>query len=115
MEMASISAHSPKVACSHKVALSTNHEKSARPFGLPDKMSLEEYHVDPLLRLSKYNYKLNIDVSSGDKMWNRDITILETGAVSNLIRADLVPSKSLSSIDTSKELVSLSSPSSNKK
>ena len=77
-------------------------------------MSLEEYRVDPLLKLGKCNYKLNGDIGFGDRTWTRSLTVLDTGADLNLIRADLLPGKLLSSIDTSNGLVSLSGASGHK-
>ena len=43
-------------------------------------MSLEEYRVDPLSKLDKYNYKLNVGVGFGDGMRTRALTVLDTQA-----------------------------------
>ena len=69
--MDSISVPFPKVAWSRNVLPSTSHDKDTIRFGLQVEIPLEEYRVDPLLKLGNYNHKLNVNVDVGfsDRMW----------------------------------------------
>ena len=78
--MPNVLEHCPKVARSRDLTFSTNHDRSVIYFGLSVVMALEEYHNDQLLKLCKYNYKLNTDDGYGDRIWTRSLTELDTGA-----------------------------------
>ena len=72
-------------------------------------MSLEVYRVHLQLKLGNWNYKLNVYVGFGDRMRTRVLGVLDTRAGANLIRAVLLLSIALSSVDTSKGLMNLAS------
>ena len=88
--------------------------KHTRSTSLPVEIASHQYCIDPLLKLGQYNYKLNADVGFSDGTWARALTVLDTGAAPNLIRADLVPIKALAQTHKPNELINLASASGHK-
>ena len=82
-----------------------------KPFGLPKETKVEEYRADPLCTLSSLNYKVEASINTHKDTWRPLLSVLDTGAGPNLIRADLLPEPVLHKLDTSREVVNLSSAS----
>eukprot|EP00171_Calliarthron_tuberculosum_P022458 IDg22458t1 len=81
------------------------------PFGLPPFMDLEEYRADPICYLSQFNYKLDALIGPDTKTQQPLLTVLDTGAGPNLIRADLLPQRLLDELDRTREIVNIASAS----
>jgi len=86
-------------------------ELRSAPFGLPPKISISDYWNDPVCKLSGLNYKVEAEVKLSPDTWLQALSVVDTGAGPNLIRADLLPSTLLDSIDRSTEVVNLASAS----
>lgn len=103
----------PKIFRSHNATVTPGSPVSVTeaPFGLPPCMTIEEYRADPICRLSLYNYKLEakIGTSRASQQWR--LTVLDSGAGPNLIRAALLSPETISSLDTKREVVNLASAS----
>lgn len=82
-----------------------------RPFGLPAKVSIQEYRASPICFLSPWNYKVEALVGPTAETQVQLLTVLDTGAGPNLIRADLLPDDTLLKLDKSREMVNLASAS----
>ena len=84
-----------------------------RPFGLPKHVEMEKYRASPVchLSLSKYNYKIEASIGVNRSSQKVRYSVLDTGAGPNLIRAYQLDRDTLSSLDTSRELVNLASAS----
>ena len=80
-----------------------------RPFGLPRKTTVLQYRQDPVWFLSGYNYKISVEVGVSSKEMKRFLTVLDTGAGPNLIRAAAVPREFVEKARTSKKIVNIRS------
>ncbi len=83
------------------------------PFGLPVTISVSEYRtgLNPVCHLSQYSYKVNAMIGATREKQQQVLTVLDTGAGPNLIKASILPGGVLSSIDRDQEIVRLSSAS----
>ena len=82
-----------------------------RPYGLPPARTYSDYVADPVCPLSAHNYKLDMAIGASPTRYRKVLSVLDTGAGPNVIRADAVPDGLVDSIDTSKNVVNLSSAS----
>ena len=82
-----------------------------RPFGLPRSITIQEYRKDPICYLSTYNYKVAAQIGTSDKFTNDVLTVLDTGARPNLIRADCTPKEALSNLRSATEFATIASAS----
>ena len=82
-----------------------------RPFGLPKKRTMEDYRKDPVCALSARNYRLNVAIGATSTHFRRALSVLDTGAGPNVIRASCVPDEVLKTIDKDREVVNLTSAS----
>lgn len=82
-----------------------------RPFGLPKTMTVAEYRASPICYLSAWNYKVEALVGPTAETQVEQLTVIDTGAGPNLIRADLLPDEALLKLDQSREMVNLASAS----
>ena len=62
-----------------------------RPYGLSKEISMTEYEADPVCVLSSFNYKVEAFIGPSYTTTQRMLTVFDTGAGPNLIRADMVP------------------------
>eukprot|EP00171_Calliarthron_tuberculosum_P017931 IDg17931t1 len=85
--------------------------QGVEPFGLPSCMDLDDYRDDPVCYLSQFNYKLEARVGPSVQDQQCLLTVLDTGAGPNLIRADLLPQRLLDELDRSQEVINLASAS----
>eukprot|EP00171_Calliarthron_tuberculosum_P021901 IDg21901t1 len=81
------------------------------PFWLPPTVTVDEYRRDPVCHLSFFNYKLEALICPTKDTQRQHLTVLDTGAGPNLIRAALLPEDTLNKLDQSRETVNLSSAS----
>ena len=79
------------------------------PYGLPMKITAEQYRANPICQLSAYNYKVNAKVGSTRATQRYLLAVLDTGAGPNLIREGCCSRDALESLDDSREIVNLSS------
>ena len=86
-------------------------DEKERPFGLPSKISIEEYRRNPVCHLSGFNYKVDARIGMGKKDAQRLLSVLDTGAGPNLIRLKCCPEQALKALDTQREIVNLRSAS----
>ena len=70
---------------------------------------MEVYLLIKAVHLSAFNYKLLAHVGVDRKSLFRCITVLDTGASPNLIRADLLPGHVIRTLDKGEEIVNLAS------
>ena len=82
-----------------------------RPFGLPKWVKMEDYQRSPVCQLSSYNYKVEAKIGPTATSQSPRLTVFDTGAGPNLIRASLLPSETLAAIDRNKTIVKLTSAS----
>ena len=82
-----------------------------RPYGLPKSVRLSDYLADPVCYFSAYNYKVNASVGSSITSTEKVMAVLDTGAGPNLVRADLLPDHTLSTLYRKKRIVNLASAS----
>ena len=73
-----------------------------------------QYRSDPICYLSKFNYKVSAMIGPDVSSLRPHLTVLDTGAGPNLIRADLLPEQVISKINRSREIINLSSASNHK-
>ena len=85
-----------------------------RPYGIPRGVSFEDYKEDPICKLSLYNYKVEASVGTSTNSLTPVLSVFDTGAGPNIIRADILPDEVLSSLQTSREIANLSSASQHK-
>ena len=95
-----------KVASHHNA---TEIDMLRAPYGLPMKITAEQYRANPICQLSAYNYKVNAKVGSTRATQRYLLAVLDTGAGPNLIREGCCPRDALESLDDSREIVNLSS------
>eukprot|EP00171_Calliarthron_tuberculosum_P023407 IDg23407t1 len=88
-----------------------HNEHQNQPFGLTKGLSIGQYRADPICHLSLFNYKISAKIGPGLSDLREILTIIDTGAGPNLIRADLLPPPVLKTIDTKREIVNLASAS----
>ena len=69
------------------------------------------YRSDPVCALSAYTYKLSVAVGANSTRFRQMLSVLDTGAVHNVIRAECVPEEVLRTLDTTREVVNLSTAS----
>lgn len=81
------------------------------PFGLPTSISMTEYLADPALSLSKYNYKVEASIGPKFSCRTSRLTVFDTSAGPNLVRANVLPEEVLRNLDKSREIVNLTSAS----
>ena len=86
----------------------------SRPFGLPKHITLEKYLSTPVCMLSAYNYKVEASIRSNPNDWSSFLSVADTGAGPNLIRADCVPPEVLAKINRDRHVVNLASASKHK-
>ena len=82
-----------------------------RPFGLPRHIPLSRYRVNPVCALSVYNYKVEAALGPSADSCTRMLTVFDTGAGPNLIRADLLPPGVIKTACQKREIVTLRSAS----
>lgn len=83
----------------------------ARPFGLPRWVNSVQYARSQVCFLSSFNYKVEASIGPDIQTLRPVLTVLDTGAGPNLIRADLLPPAALEACDKDREVVNLSSAS----
>lgn len=79
-------------------------------FEIPLTLTVQGYRSDLISDLSLYIYKLETKIGHSTSFQTRMLTVLYSGAGLNLIRAAILPSEVLNSIDT-REVVNLASAS----
>ena len=72
---------------------------------------MDKYRASPVFHLSKQNYKREDSVGANRSSQKVRYSVLDTGAGPKLIRADQLESDTLSSLETSRELINLASAS----
>ena len=92
----------------NKISVSSFHP---RPFGLPKKRTVEDYRRDPVCALSARNYRLNVAIGASSTRFYRALSVLDTGAGPNVVRASCVPEEARKTIDKEREVVNLTSAS----
>ena len=80
-----------------------------RPYGLPKWIRLEDYVANPVCYLSTHNYKIQASVGSQVDSLTTRLSVLDTGAVPNLVRLDVLSPADRKKISTTRECVNLSS------
>ncbi len=80
-----------------------------RTFGLPNRMTVAQYNTSQVCFLSTHNYKVEASIGPDTRSLKPMITVLDTGAGPNLVRADLLPRAVLASCDSGRNIVNLSS------
>ena len=83
----------------------------SRPFGLPRNISMEVYALTKVVHLSAFNYKILASVGIDRRPLVRYLTVLDTGAGPNLIRADMLPDHGIRTLDKKRKIVNLASAS----
>ena len=81
------------------------------PFGLPRNISFELYQIDPICKLSSFNYKVEASIITGNDKALLVLSVVDNGAGPNLVREDLIPAHLLAKIDKSRKVVNLASAS----
>ena len=82
-----------------------------RPFGLPRHITVADYLADPVCKLSGINYKVEAHIGPKAESLQQILTVLDTGAAPNLIRANMLPQELLDNADTKREVANLMSAS----
>lgn len=82
-----------------------------RPYGLPRYVTVAEYLADPVCYLSTVNYKVEAELGPTVSTCRPVLTVFDTGAGPNLIRADLLPPELLERADRRRDVVNLASAS----
>ena len=82
-----------------------------RPHGLPRWTKMEDYQKKPVCQLSGYNYKVEAKIRPTVSSQVPRLTVFDTGAGPNLIRASLLPPETLANIDRQRSIVKLTSAS----
>ena len=72
-------------------------------------MEYEEYREDPICKLSYYNYKFEARIGPDSKPLTFHLSVFDTGAGPNIIRADFLPPEVLSSLNTERTIANLAS------
>ncbi len=80
-----------------------------RPFGLPNWMTVAQYNTSQVRFFSTHNYKAEASIGPDTRSLRPMLTVLDTGAGPNLVRADLLPRAVLASCDSGRNIVNLSS------
>lgn len=81
------------------------------PFALPTSWDLADYRRDLICYLSQFNYKLEAQIGPTADSQQMRLTVLDTGAGPNLVRADILLQRLLTELDRSREIVNLASAS----
>ena len=82
-----------------------------RPYELPKSVRLSNYLADPVFYSSAYNYKVNAAIGSSITPTEKDLAVVGTGAGPNLVRADLLPDPTLSTLYRKNRIVNMGSAS----
>ena len=82
-----------------------------RPNGLPKSVRLSNHLADPVCYLSAYNDKVNASIGSSITSTEKVLAVPDTGAGPNLVRADLLPDHTLSTLYRKKRIVNLATAS----
>ena len=80
-----------------------------RPFALPKHVKMDKYRASTVCHFSKYNYKIETSICAHHSSQKVRYSVLDIGVRPNLIWADQLDSDTVSSLDTSREPVTLSS------
>ena len=86
----------------------------SRPFGVPKHITLEKYLSTPVCMLSAYNYKVEASIRTNPNDWISFLSVADTGAGPNLIRADCVPPEVLAKVNSDRHVFNLASASKHK-
>ncbi len=78
-----------------------------RPFWLPERMSLISCIRDPVMKLRKFNYKVEARIGLDVENLHGILTVVHTGAGPILIMKSAIPHLQEASIDKSRELITL--------
>lgn len=82
-----------------------------RPYGLPRWVTMSAYRSDPVCALSLYNYKVEAQIGASRHSLMPVVSVIDTGAGPNLVKAELVPAQVLQSLDSNRQVVNLASAS----
>ena len=91
-----------------------NRTIMSRPFGLPKHITLEKYLSTPVCMLSAYNYEVEASIGTNPSDWTSFLSVADTGAGPNLIRADCVPPEVHAKVNRHRHVVNLASASKQK-
>ena len=95
----------PRISSADHEAVNTHNLEYQDLYGLPPGMSKEEYELDPVCLLSKYNYKVEAKIGRSTERQRDNLCVLDSGAGPNLIRAGLVAPQNKSRIVRNKDLL----------
>ena len=82
-----------------------------RPYGLPQGIHVSEYRKDPVCFLSTTNYKVAARIGPTTEEAAGILTVFDTGAGPNLIRADCLKPEVLQRLRSAREFANISSAS----
>ena len=86
----------------------------SRPLGLPKHITIEQYYSNPIYMLSAYYYKVEVAVGAKATELKQYLSVADTGAGPNLIRADCVPPEIFANVNRDRRIVNLASASKHK-
>ena len=86
----------------------------SRPFGLPKHIAIEQYYSNPICMLSAYYYKVEVAVGAKPTELKQYLSVADTGAGPNLIRADCVPPEIFANVNRDRRIVNFASASKHK-
>ena len=72
----------------------------SRPYGLPKSVKMCDYMGESVCFLSPHNYKVEARIGVNSSAQHELLTVLDTGAGPNLIRAAVLPQRLLQSLDS---------------
>ncbi len=72
---------------------------------------MEVYILTSVVYLSAFNYKIKAKIGVDKNFLTRRLTVLDTGAGPNLIRAELLPDETINALDKKRQIVNLASAS----
>ena len=81
--------------------------RTSRPFYLPQSLSLEDYQKKLLLKLSSFNYEIEVLVGEAPESLRPVFLVPDTGAGPNLISQDLLKAQTLQLVRKNRELDNL--------
>ncbi len=70
-------------------------------------MTVAQYNTSQVCFLSTHNYKVEASIGPHTRSLRPMLTVLDTGAGPNLVRADLLPQAVLASCDSSRDIVTV--------
>ena len=83
----------------------------SRPIGLQPRASFVKYLANPVLTLSPFNYKVEASLGPTAESSRPVLTVFDTGAGPNLVRAGWLPPEALARVERGSPIVGLRSAS----